>query len=259
MKPTRLYLVLTMLAVCLSACATRRLTQFNTFAQAGITYTAASQGVVTDASTAMINADSALLIHFRSSLNADARKTRINQSDINLKERLKLLQLISTHGKVLAAYFTALASLSDPKGTDTVGTAAESAYNSFANVSPDLKNAKLGSTTVASLIPAVTAPVIAFFKVHALDDQLRSHAKDIANEIALQQAAFAVINKEFSTDLQEAQNLHEDDNINEFVSVMDLPPDWAARGCRFSRRQSPLPRRMRRRELLIKWAKHGPL
>jgi hypothetical protein len=227
MKPNRLCLVLTLLAICLSACATRRLTQFNTFAQAGVTYTTTSQAVVTDAAAATVNADSALLIHYRSNLGEDARRTRINQSDNNLKERLQLLQLINAHGKVLAAYFTTLASLSDPKATDTTGTAAESAYNAFAKVSPELKNAKLGSTTVASLIPTITAPLVAVFKAHALDSQLKKHAKDIADEIALQQAAFAVIKQEFKTDLQAAQNLREVDNINEFVSVGALSADWS--------------------------------
>jgi hypothetical protein len=228
MKPTRLCIVSVTLAICLTACATRRLTQFNTFAQAGITYTTASQGVVTAAGTAAVNADSALLIHSRPSLNEDARRTTINKSDAKLKERLQLLQLINTHGKVLAAYFTALASLSDPKATDTVGTAAQSAYDSFSKISPDLKNAKLGSTSVSSFIPKVVAPIVAAFKVHALDAELKQRATAIADEIALQQAAFSAITSEFKTDLQEAQNLHEVDNINLFVSPKDLPTDWAA-------------------------------
>ena len=65
----------------LTGCATRRLTQFNTFAQAGITYNTASQTVVTDAGNAVVNTDSALLIKSRPDLSEAQRRTRVTQSD----------------------------------------------------------------------------------------------------------------------------------------------------------------------------------
>ena len=202
MTSVRLYVALLTSCLLLTGCATARLTQFNTFAQAGIAYTTASQTVVTDAGNAVVNADSALLIKARPDLNEAQRKTRVTESDTLLRQRLQVLQLISAHGRVLQAYFTALASLSDPKATNSVGTAAQGVYDSFAKIDPALTSAKIGSTSVSSFIPTITAPIIATFKAHALNDELQRHASDIAKELALQEAAFNMIASEFKTVLQ---------------------------------------------------------
>jgi hypothetical protein len=226
-KLTRLYIALLTISLILGGCATRRLTQFNTFAQAGITYTMASQTVITDAGNAVVNTDSALLIKARPDLTEAQRTARVTASDSLLKQRLQVLELISAHGKVLQAYFTALASLSDPKATNSVGTAAQGVYESFAKIDPPLTNAKIGSTSVSSFIPTFTAPVVATFKARALDDELHKRSKDIANELALQEAAFSAIASEFKTDAKELQNLHEADSINQFASSTALPNDWS--------------------------------
>jgi hypothetical protein len=224
----RLSIALLTISLLLAGCATRRLTQFNTFAQAGITYTTASQTVITDAGNATVSADSALLIKSRPDLEESKRRAYVTESDTKLRQRLQVLQLISAHGRVLQAYFQALASLSDPKATNTVGTAAAGVYDSFAKISPDLKNAKMGATSVSSFIPTVTAPIVAIFKVHALNDELKLRAKPIADELALQQAAFSAIASEFKTDAQELQNLQEADSINQFATSTALPANWAS-------------------------------
>ena len=210
----------------LMGCAAR-LNQFNTFAQAGINYVSASQTVLQAAGTAAVNTDSALLIRHRADLDETKRRAIVMESDALLRQRLQVLQLISAHGKLLQAYFQALASLSDPKATDTVGTAAQGVYDAIAKISPDLKNAKMGGTTVSSFIPTATAPLVAAFKSHALDKELKARAGAIANEIALQEAAFDAIQSELKTDLQEQQNFNETDNINQYVGVPPLPSNWA--------------------------------
>jgi hypothetical protein len=228
MRSARLTVALLTISSFLTGCATRRLTQFNTFAQAGITYTAASQTVVTDAGNAVVNTDSALLIKFRPDLSEAQRRTRVTQSDELLKQRLSVLQLISAHGRVLQAYFTALAALSNPKATNSVGTAAQGVYDSFAKISPALAGAKIGSTSVSSFIPQVTAPIVAMFKAQALDKELHARSKSIADELALQEAAFSAIASEFKTDAQVLQNIHETENIDQFAAAAALPSDWAA-------------------------------
>lgn len=212
----------------LAGCATARLNQFNTFAQAGINYVAASQTVIQDAGTAAVNTDSALLVKARPSLDQSQRKARVATSDALLKQRLQVLQLISAHGKLLQAYFEALASLSDPKAKNSIGTAAQGAYDSLAKLSPTLKNAKMGSTSVSSFIPTATAPVVATFKVHALNEELKARSNAIANELALQEAAFSAIAAELKTDAQVQQNFRETDSINQFTAETPLPAEWAS-------------------------------
>lgn len=223
----RLYAALFALSLFLTGCATARLTQFNTFAQAGITYTTASQTVITDAGNAVVNTDSAILIKSRTDLNEAQRRAAVTTSDTLLKQRLQVLQLIGAHGRVLQAYFQALASLSDPKATNSIGTAAQGVYASFAKIDPALTNAKIGSTSVSSFIPTVIAPIVATFKAHALNDELHARSADIAKELALQEAAFSAIASEFKTDAQVLQNIHETDSINQFASSTALPADWS--------------------------------
>lgn len=220
--------ILTMpLLLALTGCAAR-LNQFNNLAQAGITYTAASQTVIQDAGTAAVNTDSALLVKYRPDLSQSQRKDRVTASDALLKQRLQVLQLISAHGKLLQAYFEALASLSDPKATNSVGTAAQGVYDSLAKMSPTLKNAKMGSTSVSSFIPTVIAPVVASFKAHALNEELKARSGAIANELALQEAAFSAIEDQLKTDAQEQQNFNETDSINQFANATTLPAQWAS-------------------------------
>jgi hypothetical protein len=215
-------------ALALTGCAATRLNQFSNFAQAGITYTTASQDVIQSAGTAAVNTDSALLIKYRPDLNQSDRMAKVTQSDALLKQRLQVLQLISAHGKLLQAYFVALASLSDPKATNSVGTAAQGVYDSLAKMSPTLKNAKMGSTSVSSFIPSVTAPIVATFKARALNNELRARSAAIVDELALQEAGFSAIEAELKTDLQEQQNFHESDSINQFAASTALPSDWAS-------------------------------
>ena len=213
----------------LSSCASTRLGQFNAFAQAGVTYVNASQTVIQDAGDAAVNTDSALLIKVRPDLTEAERRTRVTASNTLLKQRLQVLQLISAHGKLLQDYFRALASLSDSKAGNSVGTSAQDAYNALAKISPELKNAKMGTTSVSNFIPMIINPVVAAFKVHALNDELKARSGAIASELALQEAAFSAIKSELRTDLLEQQNFSESDSINEFAASATLSSDWVSR------------------------------
>ncbi len=220
------------LLLALTGCATGRLDQFNNLAQAGISYVTASQTVIQDAGTAAVTTDSALLVKYRPDLSQSERRALVTASDKSLKERLQVLKSIAAHGKLLQAYFEALASLSDPKAPDSVGTAAQSVYNSLAKISPTLKNATMGSakgsTSVSSFIPTVIAPIVATFKVQALDEELHARSNAIANELALQEAAFSAIEDQLKTDLQVQQNLRETESIGQFAGPAALPAEWAS-------------------------------
>jgi len=219
--------VIPLAAIASSGCAAR-LNQFNTFAQAGITYTTASQTLLNEAGHAAVNTDSALLTRHRDEMSEARRRAIINESDKKLKDRLAVLDLIGAHGRLLAAYFQAVAALSDPKAGESVGTSAQGLYDALAKISPRLKEATVGSQTVSSFIPEIADPVVAIFKARALDNELKARACLIAKELALQQAAFQTIAAEFRTDAKELQQFQEVDSINQFVSSGDLAPDWAS-------------------------------
>jgi hypothetical protein len=221
-------LVLSSLLSALTGCATGRLDQFNNLAQAGTTYVKASQAFIQEAGTATVNADSALLVKYRQDLNQSERKARVTESNTLLAQRLKVLQLISAHGKLLQAYFEALSSLSDPKATNSVGTAAQNVYDSLAKMSPTLKNAKMGTTSVSAFIPQVTAPIVVTFKVDKLDAELKARSSAIETELALQEAALRAIEDQLRTDFGVLNNILEADSINQFTAAGTLPAGWAS-------------------------------
>ena len=210
-----------------SGCTTARLNQFHNLAQAGIAYQTATQTVIQDAGAASVDADSALLIKLRRDLSEAERRNNIIRQDTLLKQRLTVLGLISAHNRVLQTYFEALAALSDPTRSNSVGSAAQGAYELLSKMSPDLKNATIGATSVSSFIPTLTAPIVASFKVSALNKELRIRAEAIANELALQEAAFRAVAAELKTDLQEQQNIDESNLVSQFAGPGDLSTDWA--------------------------------
>lgn len=219
------YLILALILPSLGCVATR-LNRFNTFAQAGLRYTVATQTVTQGAGNATVNTDSALLLKYRPDLTEPQRRQRVTTSNDLLRQRLQVLRLIGAHSKLLQAYFEALAALSDPKAPNSVGTDIQGAYDSLAKMSPPLKSAKIGSTSVSSFIPKLATPIVARFKVHALDAELKARAGAITEELALQEAALTAMEEELKTDAQLQQNFREVDNVNQFASAAPLPTEW---------------------------------
>ncbi len=216
------------LSLTLAACATARLNQFSDLAQTGTAYVGATQSVIQAAGVAAINADSALLLNARPDLTPSERRARIMRSDELLTERLHVLELLSAHGKVLQEYFQALGALADPKAPDSVGRAAKGLYDSLTKVSPTLRSAKLGTATVSDFIETASAPIVAAFRARALTSELKARSAAIANEIALEQAAFAALSSELQTDTQLQRTIQETALINAFSNAPTLPPTWAS-------------------------------
>jgi hypothetical protein len=211
-----------------TGCTTVRLNRFNSFAQAGKMYVTASQTVLLDAGSATVDTDSAFLIAQRPEIDKAERKKLVVQSNGLLRQRLQLLHLVRVHAELLQQYFQTLAALADPKAGESSQMAAENCYKAVAGIGPMLKDAKLGGQSLSDFLPAVTAPVIAQFKAHALNQELHARSEAITKELALQQAAFDLIVQELKTDTQEQQNLNETASIDEYAADAPLPPDWAS-------------------------------
>ena len=106
--------------------------------------------------------------------------------------------------------------------------AAEGAFASLSKLSPGIRTAKVGAASVGDLIPAVTKPIVASFKVRALERELELRSEVIANEIALQEAAFTAIGQLLATDLQVQLNTFETEQVNNpFAADGVLPGNWA--------------------------------
>lgn len=212
----------------ITGCTTARLNRFHSFAEAGNMYVTASQAAIKDAGAATVDTDSAFLIAQRPEIDTAQRKQLVVQSNGLLRQRLQLLHLVSVHAELLQQYFQALAALADPKAGNSAATAADDCYKAIAGMGPKLKEARIGGRSVSDFMPAVTAPVVAEFKVHALNEELHARSEAITKELALQQAAFDLIVQELKTDTQEQQNLKETTSVAEYAADAPLPPGWAS-------------------------------
>jgi len=92
-------------AVAAGGCASARVAQFHSFAEAGRAYVKASQVVLDEAGTAAIDADSVVALRGREALDASGRRAHLIEQDKLLATRLLLLKQIGRHGRLLESYF----------------------------------------------------------------------------------------------------------------------------------------------------------
>jgi hypothetical protein len=214
----------------LQGCVSARLAQFSGFSQAGIAYVKASGTFIDEAGSAATRGDSALLLKARPDLSQPERQERISDANKLLIQRLLLLRQIKRHGQLLQDYFEIMGSMADSKAPESLGAAAQGVYDSLAKLSPTLKNAKIGSSTVSDFIPAVVPIVVAPLKAKTLEKELRERGPLIERELALQEAMLTVLAQEIKTDLSIELNTQvTEEIIDPYVSGSKVPNDWAAK------------------------------
>jgi len=214
----------------LQGCVSARLAQFSGFSQAGIAYVKASGTFIDEAGSAAIRGDSALLLRARPDLTPRERLEQISSKNKLLAQRLLLLRQIKRHGQLLQDYFEVLGSMADSKAPESLGVTAQGVYDSLAKLSPALKNAKIGSSTVSDFIPSVVPIVVAPLKARTLEKELRERGPLIERELALQEAMLAVLAREIQTDLTIELNMQTTrEIIDPYVSDSEVPSDWTTK------------------------------
>ena len=217
------------LILLLQGCVSARLAQFSGFSQAGVAYVKASGTFIDEAGSAAIRGDSDVLLHARPDLPEDERRKRLKSHNDLLKERLLILRQIKRHGQLLQDYFEVLGSMADSKAPESLAATAQGVYDSIAKLSPALKNATIGGSSVSAVIPSVVPIAVASLKAKTLEKELRERGPLIERELALQEALFTVLAQEMKTDLSVELNKREiDEVIKPFVSGSEVPSDWSA-------------------------------
>jgi len=220
------------LATCLvlSGCASNRLAQFRSFSQAGAAYVKASDVFLDQAGVAAVRGDSALLLKSRADLDEEQRRTAILTKNELLGKRLVILRQIKAHGRLLRDYFDVIGEMADSKAPESLGIAAKGVYESLAKLSPVLKSATIGGSSVSGAIPPVVSMVVGSLKVNALEKELQERSALIERELALQEAALSVLAHELQTDLEIELNVQNArDVIGPYVSGSDVPQGWSAK------------------------------
>jgi len=218
------------LLLSLQGCVSARLAQFSGFSQAGVAYVKASGTFIDEAGSAAIRGDSALLLKARPDLPQTERRAHVSTANNLLAQRLLLLRQIKRHGQLLQEYFEVMGSMADSKAPESLGAAAQGVYDSLAKLSPSLKNARIGASTVSDFIPAVVPIVVAPLKARTLEKELRERGSLIERELALQVAMLTVLSQEIKTDLTiELNTQMTQEVVNPYASADEVPNDWAAR------------------------------
>ena len=227
MPMTRLALAL--VSLLLTGCATR-LAHFQNFSQAGMAYTAASRVALRDAGSEAIDNDTTLLLMARAPLDEEARRAELRKRNELLRERLRILAELERHSTVLESYFQALFALADEKTAKAAGEAAKKLSAELTKASGSFKAASIGGVSIASKLPAVVKLAVRGMRIKALETELNLRAETIEREIALQEAAFAVVNQIAQTDRKLWLAAMQTNEVAlPFARAGELPQNWAER------------------------------
>jgi len=216
-------------AVAAGGCASARVAQFHSFAEAGRAYVKASQVVLDEAGTAAIDADSVVALRGREALDASGRRAHLIEQDKLLATRLLLLKQIGRHGRLLESYLDTLQALADSDAPETVGTAAKAAFDSVAKLSPSIKDASIGDVKVESLIPPAASFVVGRLKLKALENELKARSQAVERELALQEAALKAITSSLETDLMARLKSQQTDVVRLYAADGELGDAWVER------------------------------
>ena len=212
----------------LTACGTPPPAQFESVAQAGEKFAESVPPLLDTALNEAIAANSATLIMEHGSASEDARKTALLEANSAYRERSKIFADVSTHARLLKAYFVAMAALANTSGDSAIGSAAEGLVNEMGALSPAIANFEIGGRSVASITGSVAPLVVADFRSAALERELRENGDAVVSAIELQRAFLQAVASDLDAQLDAEQQDQEFPSVIEpYLADGPLPADWA--------------------------------
>lgn len=212
----------------LSACGTPPPAQFESVAQSGVKFAESVPPLLDTALNEAIAANSATLIMEHGTASEDARRTALLEANSAYGERRKIFADVSTHARLLKAYFVALEGLADTSGDSAIGSAAESLVDEMGDLSPTIRNFEIGGRSVASITGSVAPLVVADFRSEALERELRENGDAVVSAIELQRAFLQAVASDLDAQLEAQQEDQEFQSVIEpYLADGPLPSDWA--------------------------------
>lgn len=217
----------------LAGCTTTaRINQFKNFSTVGVAYTNALDPLLNSAGEAAIDADSLILEEAFPTIQNKGAITRAQELEKHnqlLRDRLAILNDIKLHARLLRTYFQALGSLAESDAPEGIGAGTTEVVKQLGNISPKIKEAKIGEASVADFIGPAVKIVVKNFQRAALDRELSTRSPVIERELELQSAALQAITRTMREDLRVQFNQRMFKEV--FVPYTDtknvmLPGDW---------------------------------
>jgi hypothetical protein len=228
MLPRNAALATGLAVAALAACGTPPPAQFESLAQSGEKFAGSVPPLLNTALTEAISANSATLILEHATASEDARRTALLEANSAYRERRKIFADVSTHARLLKAYFVAMAALANTGGDSAIGSTAESLVSEMGALSPAISNFEIGGRSVASITGSIAPLVVADLQSEALEEELRRNGDAVVSAIELQRAFLQAVAGDLDAQLDAEQQDQEFQSVIEpYLAGGPLPSDWA--------------------------------
>jgi hypothetical protein len=224
-----LYLI-TLAAVCgcIQGCATARVNQFRSFAQAGTAYTKASRQLTSAAGQAAIDADSIVLVNVRQDTASGARGNALLDHDALVRERLIYLARLDRHASMLQSYFEIIAAMADSQAPDQLSAAARGVVDQLGSLRTAISTARIGNAPFPDFTAGIVQVGTAHYKAAALNAELNARKDIIARELAFQRAALDFLTRQLHLDLTIGlRDRANHEVLDPYRRDGELPSNWA--------------------------------
>lgn len=236
------------LSLALAACGTTEtLNRASTFANAGIEFTDKVPAFYDQAFDLAVIAGSISLEKNRARLPRDNRIEALKQQDTLLQERYQTLTALKQHALFLRSYFIALKGLVDSDDAQGITDATKGIVGKIGKIEPAVKDLKiLGAPVESAISPAVTM-IVGAYKASALRREFTERGPAIERELALHNAAFALLRDQIKSDLDLQIEVDERRPIEDAYigpvgnPATTLPGNWRQQRIAMFRRSAAIP------------------
>lgn len=229
----RFVILVSLLSVALSGCAgTARVSEFESFAKAGIAYTNTVPPLVDESFSVTVSFDSMLLLRTRQALRTqDERLKELDQNNQDLRERLGYLNDIKRHAATLESYFIAIQSFATSNAPAETGSAATGFVTALSGLNERVKNARIGSQSVGEFVGKLVPVIVAQYQNVALNRFIRDSESEVREALEIQRAAIQALGQSMQADLLDQAQIRDFEQITKpYVDTSKpVPPDWADR------------------------------
>ena len=209
----RLILPLLLLAA-LTGCATARVADFQAFATAGTTYTAAVTGLITEVGNTAVDANSVKLLQSRAL--APVSLSDFQKQDQDMRSYLGELTRIQAQVDLLGDYFNALASLATSNAPQSFSTQVQSLATTLVGVTQEVKGTTIAKASqIATAAGSVGGLVIKGVQGRELKKELEARKQTIADILQLHQALLATLSSQTAADARFTTALSYDQQVIE--------------------------------------------
>jgi hypothetical protein len=230
-----------LLALTLAACGSARVSQFDSFAAAGVKFSEALPAVYDQSFEASVKSDSFVLLEARAKLPQADRARNLDTSNENLRARLAILTDLKTHSATLKAYFVALKALASSDEASGITQATKDLTATLGKLDSDITKKSIGKLPINEFIGQAVPIVVAQYKSSALNAELKERAGAIERELNLQEASLAALSKTMKSDLGVEWDIRDRDEIDiPFIKAPNLPSDWNEKRLQAFRRKLEL-------------------